>query len=361
MWSERLYQHAQLDGVEPGNWFLGTGIGQGDNDYSIGLVDTSTANTERRVRRKTMFNGFFNIESDELVPFNLDWRPPGGSDGFLVVEDASDGREWDYWNISFPGYQRDANDSRECINGENAPPPLGVGFDASSDLCAASAALITGPDGTVADMRTYRGNFPGAGGGGLPNGPGLVRPSEVAAGAIRHAWKLATVNTMTGPECSPKDRDDPTKFGTTCGSAVAPAGIFERVARQGTAESITKSVPEGMRFSIDLTDDEIDAWLNDRQFTGTLRTTARVMAESLRDYGWFLVDTTTVGAILPLAGGANADTAEAWRSLGLDETSGSLLHGLFREGRIVTWEVPTNRCADGTSSIWYCWAADIDY
>jgi len=359
MWSERLIRFGQLDRTT--DWVLGTGIGQDGNDYSVGLVELSTANSEHRVRRKTMFAGYFNIEPEDAVPFNTEWRPSDGKDGFLVVEDAATGREWDYWNISFPGHQREFNDSRDCQNGENAPPPLGVGFDASSDLCAASAMIITAPDGTVADMRTYRGNFPGAGGGGLPNGPGLVRPSEVAAGAIRHAWKLATNNTMTGPECDNAEREDPSAFGVTCGSAVAPAGIFERVAEQGTPESIGQSVPEGMRFSIDLTDDEIGSWLDDRGFEGRVRETAHIMATSLRDYGWFLVDSSPVGAVLPLAGGANEDTAEAWRSLGLDETSGSLLHGLFREGRIVTWEVPTNRCADGTSSAWHCWAAEIDY
>jgi len=375
-WTRRLWEHATTDA--PGTWITMSGLpGKNNrfNDYASPLYDARTANVRRRVRQKTNFPGAMGVAPDETVAWNDSWLPSDGTDGFLVTYDPTTGQEWDYWNVSFPGYQQQNDHSLGCINSQNLPPPFGVGFDINEDICAATAVRVTAPDGTPADLRTYTGNFPPAGGGGIQNTVGAVTPQEVAAGAVRHAWKMNIWNTMFGPECAPAERTDPKAFGVTCGGAVAPAGQFEKSAySDGTfvspvppirgatpTEQRSNTVPEGMRFSLRLTDAEIESWLDSRGYQGTLRTTARTLAVSLRDYGWFVTDTTGGPAGFGLLGSRNPETEKGWRALGLVGSSQDLLIGLFTRDRLVTWSPPVNTCADGTKSTWQCWASSIAY
>ena len=373
-WSRRLWEHAASSG--PGVWlteFGLTGPNNEFNDYSLPLYDTRAANVRRRVRQKTNFPGAVNIGPDETVPWNDSWRPADGKDGFMITYDPDTGQERDYWNVSFPGYQREANNSLGCINGKNLPPPFGVGFDANDDICAASALLVLSPEGRPADLRTYTGNFPPAGGGGIQNSVGLVTPEEVATGVVAHAWKFMVGNTMFGPECAPGQRTDPSAFGVTCGGAVAPAGQFENVAQSdgnfvaapipgaSPAAQRSNTVPEGTRFSLRMTDADIDSWLDSRGYQGRLRQTARTLAVSLRDYGWFVTDTSGGPALFSMSGAANSDTARRWRALGIQGSGQDLMQGLFTRDRLVTWAPPVNTCADGTTSTWYCWASSIAY
>lgn len=361
-WSGRLWRRANVGA--PGNWLLLSGIAEPSNDYSAPVYDVSTATSQRKVRRKYSFPGFFNIEANDTVPWNDAWRPADGKDGFLVVVDPATGREWDFWNISFPGYQTEENDSTECVTDDVTHPFDDTKrFDPTTDLCAASAMLVRSPDGAAADLRSYTGNFPGAGGGGIQNGPGIVFPEEVASGAVRHAWKLTIVNSMFGPECSPSDLTDPTRFGISCGSAVAPGGQFERVATTEIAGmSRSETVPEGMRFALTISDADIESWLNSKGYQGARRETARVMAVSLRDYGWFITDSSPVGAGFTLSGAANPATRQQWSALGLTaESDRFLLQGLFTEDRLRVLAPPTSVCADGSSSVFYCWASSSSY
>src|SRR5690606_38977426 len=108
------------------------------------------------------------------------------------------------------------------------------------------------------------------------------------------AWPLKTIipNTMFGPECSATDREDPAKFGVTCGSAVAPAGQFERVAQTDADTAVQGSTPlerrkntvaEGMHFRRQITDTQIHLWAG--RYPEPLRTTAINLARILRDTG----------------------------------------------------------------------------
>lgn len=375
-WVTRLWSHGTTG--RPGEWLTQFGLSSGSNagsDYSIPVYDARTATVKRRVRQKISYGGVFNIAKDELVPWNDNWRPADGNDGFLVVINPDTGEEWDYWNVSGPGFSAPNNTPLGCVNATNLPPPLGLGFDVNSDICAAAVVKVLSPTGSVVDIRGFSGNMPPASGGGLPNSTGLVMPSEVSAGVIKHAWKFMARNTMFGPECSPAALSDPAQFGETCGSAIAPAGQFEKVGNTDGViaagnqaipgntpdEQRANTVPEGLRFSIRLTDEEIAAWLDSRGYVGAKRETARIMAVSLRDYGWFITDTSGAAAFFQVAGGANSADAARWRALGVDGDGVDLLQGLFTKDRLVTWEPATNTCSDGTTSRWYCWATASGY
>jgi len=278
----------------------------------------------------------------------------------MIITNPTTGEEWDMWALSTPTYVPGTVSQVECtVDLADAA----TGFNATTDLCAASANEITTPEGKVADTRTYTGNFPAADGGGIQNSAGLTTPKEVASGSIKHAMRFAVGPelSMTGPVC-PTDvttPDDP-RVGSTCGLAVAPAGQFENGGTDSDTAALQDMVPEGTRLVINNTDAQIDAWLDQRGYTGTLRQTARTFAVALRDYGLIETDTTKGPATIGASGGRNPETAAGWRSLGIADDGTHLLDGLVTASNIQVLEPTTNQCAGGSSHI-FCWASSTGY
>jgi hypothetical protein len=357
-WASRYWQFADAFDHEIGVEF---GFDEPSNDYSLPLYSAADATTVARVfRRPDAWNGRFDIPVGSTIPWNPAWRPADGNDGFLLIVDPTTGEEWDVWALSTPSFDRPYLKQAECSYQAES---VALGFDPGSDLCAAAVTVISSPDGATADVRRYRGNYPPAGGGGLPNTAGLTTPAEVAAGVIPHALKFA-VNwqlSMSGPGCPPDvtSPDDP-RVGTTCGVSVAPAGQFESGDVDSTPDQLARMVPDGTRLVIDLSDQEIDAWLDARGYTGELRRTARIFAVALRDYGLIQTSSTGGGAIVQVAGARNPATAQAWRDLGIVGTGGDLLAGLFVQSRLRVLEPATNQCSSGPSHLW-CWASATGY
>ncbi len=46
------------------------------------------------------------------------------------------------------------------------------------------------------------------------------------------------------------------------------------------------------RFALDITDAEIESWLDSRGYQNAKRRTAAIFARALRDYGWMITDTS---------------------------------------------------------------------
>jgi hypothetical protein len=178
----------------------------------------------------------------------------------------------------------------------------------------------------------------------------------VASGDIGHALHFYSANTMAGPLCS---RSNLGQIGTTCGSAIAPAGQFEKISQTATPAQLATMVPEGTRFSIDVTDTQIEAWLNSRGYTGTLRNTARTIARGLRDYGWFLGDSSPTSAHWVFDSSPSARTQ--WKAMGVPGDGSELLRGLVGSANLRTWAPPTMTCSDGSTSTGYCWAVNGTY
>ena len=328
-----------------------------NQDFAPPVYDIADATTTRRVRLRGDY-GITNLGPDETIPWNPAWRAMGGSDAVAILLDPATGREWDLWGI----VQTDAfgiyNDS-ECW--------FAPGYNPATDLCVGSAFLVRRPDdATPIDYRTYTGNFPSRG-VRIQFYSMVVTPEEVAAGEIRHALMMGAANTMFGPACTTAELDTPAA-GTTCGYAVAPAGGLEW---QGPCTSCppsplsdlerrSRSIPEGMRLALHVSDTEIDAWLDERGYAEPKRGTARAFAVALRDYGWFITDTAGTAAFA-VSGSANPDTEAAWRALGIEGDGFDLLFGLFTKERVWVVEPATNACVDGTSSRYACPAAETGY
>ena len=163
---------------------------------------------------------------------------------------------------------------------------------------------------TQGDYHIWEGGNPSSREIGIAYLAMLVRPEEVSAGVICHALSMPIKNTS----------------GQTF---VAPATKLEfPTGRAG--------IPEGTRFALDVTDAEISDWADG--LPGKMRPAGVAIAHALRDYGWFITDTSG-GASLQFE--ARVSAAKRWDALGLRERPvGSkvyprdLLDGLLLPSRI---------------------------
>lgn len=362
------------------------------NDYSIPVYKASDATQQVRVRLNSAFaiagtniggddwaNNNSGYDWGKTIPWNPSWRPSAGNDSQMTIIDEVNGTEIDLWGVSRLDIPS-SNNVSGCLGDINNLLFRG-GYDANVDLCVATAYIIKTPNKETADYRTYEGNYPHSTGVGLQSYAGLITPEEVMAGEIRHASKFTPTNTMFGPEC-PKNIDinDPA-IGNTCGVALAPAGQFEKIGNydgmdfnpvlnpSGLSfatgntpdEKRAGTVPEGMRFGLNITDAEINSWLDSRGYTGRKRETARIFAVAMRDYGLIVTDSGGGGAIIQVQGGRNSDTAKKWRDLGIEGDGTDLLFGLFTKDKMYVAEPATNTCADNSTTRYWCHAKKTGY
>ena len=220
--------------------------------------------------------------SEMTIPWNPAWQPAPGTDAQVIVLDREKGIEWDLWQVRFDG----------------------------KSIRASNGSRVSG------DYRVKEDGHQPSRGVGIAYLAMLVRPHELKQGQIRHALSLPIRNT------------DGTYY-------VPPATKLEHPGR------MSDGIPEGMRFALEVSDADIQEWLDEMpkgMRKSTLRS-ARIIARALRDYGWFITDT---------AGGAHFQfesritAGKEWAELGLDywEVDDShvyprdLLDGLLKPERI---------------------------
>jgi hypothetical protein len=239
-----------------------------------------------------------NMAEGTLVPWNPTWLPSGGfwagsnaEDNWLLILDTSTGEELDLWQAAL-------------IDGK-----LQVG----------SANKIAGDYRT---KTTVVASDIGARGCGIQNLAFLVRSKEVESGVIEHALGMPTraesTPTAAIPFVSPAQKTD----GKASLGAVTDPGI-----------------PSGTRFYLSMTDAELDTWVASLPagLSTAGKNSARIIAQALRDYGWFISDSAGNAAHFQFEDYNSAD----WTALGLQpQTIGgkpypeSLLDGLITSGRL---------------------------
>ena len=313
------------------------------------------------------------------IPWNPNWKPAAGKDKEMIILDdtKSPKRAYELWGVNF-----DLEAVSNC------------GLLFRDRLCTYSAEVFRDADGNIADYTTSSA-IKGRRGLGLTEYPMTITPEEVAQGEIRQALYMEAFNTMIGPTCTADQlkSGNYSVLGKTCGYAVAPATQHEwkdatditRKPANGAANcpelaspqykdvdtgltiaqrvGLEQMIPSGMRFALDMTDSEIDAWLATKtDYSARKKQTARIFAVALRDYGWIVGDTTCWGAHFPLAGSANPVAKQRWADLGIvDASSQNLLDGLFRREKIYVVSPSTNLCMDGTTSQFACSARTSNY
>jgi hypothetical protein len=254
--------------------------------YPVYYADATTRLYPIRTKKRTDIRG-------GQVPWDPAWRAAPGSDAQVIILDPDIGREWDLWQVSFDG---------ETVHVSNG-------------------SLVPG------DYRTKEDGNPPSRGIGIQYLAMLVRPQEIAQGKIGHALSMPIKNTS-------KD------------VYVAPATKLEGKGRSQEA------IPEGTRFGLQVTDQEIEAWIRTlpSELPPATRQSARIIAQALRDYGWFITDNAG-GAAFQFESRITA--GDRWAELGLDERSigykqypRDLLDGLLSQERIYA-VVPSDQYPPG--------------
>jgi hypothetical protein len=248
--------------------------------YPVYYTDDATG-----TYRVNSVNGWGNLDGS-TIPWNPNWLPPTGSDKQIIILDPPTGREWNLWQVEVDG----------------------------STVNISNGNLVPGSYHTKED------GFSPSRGVGIQYLAMLVRPEEIMQGEIKHALSMPISN--------------PSKT-----FYVAPATKLEHPGSE-----IPNPIPEGMRFALDVTDEEIESWLATKSVSSATRNSLRIIARALRDYGWFITDTS---------GSAGWQFEErltgepGWEQVGLDEGSNprDLMDGLLSQGRIYTI-VPSDQYPD---------------
>ena len=323
--------------------FLGDPAARGH--MSVGLDTYSTpvydaADQTKRLRVITSMYGH-NLGAEDTIPWNPTWEPSAGNDQEMIIVDRSTGREWGLWLV------QKQNDSA-CQKPQNWM----MGYTSGVDLCVGQAIIGRTPAGAISDFRKDSGISNTA-----ARGLGAVNPlallptlDEIETGAIRHALNNEVYNPLFGRGCEQRELGTAAD-GRDCGYAIVPGSRYERLggpedckadSMPNTVEARSKTVPEGMRFNLRITDDQIERWLDSRQFSGKKRSTARIFAVALRDYGWIVSDSTCWDSNISVEGVANPKARDRWRELGIVPSDGpGLLNGLIQVGMVETRQAPS--------------------
>ena len=304
-------------------------------DYSVPIYDIRQATEAKRVFRAS-WGWPGTIPVGGTIPWNPSWQPAGGTDAMMLLLDPSTGIDIEIWAMQEDNWL-------SCVTVEN----MVAGFVGGTDLCVGTVNLITHDDGSVADYRVEPGTTP-VRGMGIQKLALLTRADEVASGHIDHALEMSIYNTMFGPECSAGDPGAGTESGfylppaTKVEHAAGPTPSCGGAGMKDVAEDRLRTVPEGMRFALDMTDSEIDAWLDGTGYGETVRSTARIFAVALREYGWIVAETSCYGVGIETDGLTNPETAAVWNRLGVTDPveSARLLDGLFTRERIYVVNPP---------------------
>lgn len=293
--------------------------------------------------------GYKSKHPDAKIPWNPAWKTGMGGDNEIFILDDRPGKVgqiYTIWGYNVGGCVADA-----------------IFFP--DRVCGMSVNISRDHYGNPINYWTHEG-YVGERGVGLSYYATLTTPEEVAAGEIRHALGITIPNTSFGPICT-KQQLGTSAEGKTCGTAVAPASKFEWGGHTTTPfleepyksiYTLDKTIPEGMRFSIDITDEQIESWINSKD---TLRNnsrranTARVFAKAIRDYGMIVVDTGGAGTGIQMVGGVNPTHRAKWVELGIGpEHRDDLLAGLVNKNNLYVVDPPTLTCEDGSTSKNYC-------
>jgi hypothetical protein len=261
-------------------WFDAPGHRPGNfnltfDGYTYPVYDAACAAGLYRLETRWRTDG-----DGDSVPWHPRWRPAAGTDAQVIVLDHDHGREWNLFQVSFDG----------------------------ETLSATNASLVPG------DFRTHVEGHPPSRGSGIPYLAMLVRPQEIERGVIEHALSMP-IRATAGDRFVP------------------PATKLEHPGHP-------PGIPEGTRFQLLVTDAEIQDWL--ARLPGDLPAatvrSAGIIAVALRDYGWFVTDTSG-GAHLQFEDRLTAGAA--WERLGLGvqridsrEYPRDLLDGLILPHRI---------------------------
>ena len=353
-------------------------------NYSVPMHDLRTATSTNTVRAfqsqayQSVAQFSNRVQIGDYIPWNDDWgHDTVGTDRLMMAVNPVTGEYWGFNGTDLPLGGFGVN---QCIDrnpfgltffdGPNAK----AGFDENNPnhKCFYGLSRNTVTPGTNGDAYTFTdGTTTSERGSGVNKFIGIVRAAEVQQGAIRHALPF-TVQSMVGvPTCSPgKGISDPRATTGGCGFYLAPAARVEFETDQNnlttrrcsaglggpadawnapTPANRLNQPPHGLRIAVNITDAQINNWLDSRGFTGAKRNTARIFAVAMRDYGGIVLETGCYGIGMETDGLFDTrpgGSRDIWASLGITaipgdrNPHGDLLQGLMNQSNIYVVNPP---------------------
>lgn len=330
------------DPSKNGNWDVAL------RDYSVPIWDarkaTMTIRVFKSVDAQSQGVAWNNVKIGDTIPWNPTWKLGTGLDGIAAIVNFDTGETWELYRPV---------GSREPFNCfDFFGPNFQAGFDINNATHTCWGGITKVPNVfTASSTLNTRGM-------GINKLALITRADEVESGVIRHALELTTFNSMIGPACATNSvfADG---AGIACGVFIPPATRIEHMTFphnnkcgvnefQASTTTRSRTIPQGMRFRLNITDSEITQWLDSRKFSGPIRNTARVFAVALRDYGFYPgAETGCNQPLIETDGMQNPEAKQKWKNLGLidsgydqdgdglpDFPSGDLLYGLFTQTRL---------------------------
>jgi len=253
--------------------------------YTYAVYDAAKATARYTIKD---LNGWGNLNG-KTVPWNPLWQQNAGTDAQAIILDAASGTEWNLWQI-VP---------------DHVAKTLTIG---NGNLCPG--------DYFTNNWDNKLTKCVGSRGAGINYLACLVRPWEIEKGIIEHALSMPI-------------------RGTSGQFFVAPATKLEHPGKVGP-------IPEGMRFALNVSYAEIDAYV---ATLSTLRMqnqrAIKIILRALKDYGWFITDTSG-GAHLQFEAPESAQAE--WERIGVlpgqafggGEFPRHALYGFMTQARIIT-------------------------
>lgn len=305
-------------------------------DYSTPIYNAADATTTARVfqvvwsqNQQNLSHSGFSI--GDTIPWNDSWKPGTGNDNIMSIINYQTGKVYELWGVgqAKPG----------CF--DFFGPNNAAGYDGNNPthLCMAGVEtydnLWTAKDGSTVIGR----------GMGINKMALIVRADEVATGDIGHALPLTISNPMFGPTMvSPAYDGLQAGAGVTKGFYMKPATRLEHMMGTTidlgssevtplTDEQRAKTVPSGMRFAIRITEPQITAWLDSKNYTGKKRESAQTFARAWRDYGAIVAETGGWGIGIE-TDGVIGPAKSKWQALGLYDVATDTVSNIAFDGLI---------------------------
>jgi len=357
-------------------------------NYSVPIHDLRTATSTNVVRafQATAYQSvvsrfdiaFDHVKIGDYIPWNPAWgHDTVGTDRLMTAVNPVTGEYYGFNGTDLPlgGFgENPCNDKNPLNIAFFDGPNTKAGFDPNNPnhKCFYTVGRNTVTAGGTGNLYTFTdGTTNVERGSGVNKFIGIVRASEVQQGAIRHALSF-TVQSMVGvPTCSPaKGISDPRATTGGCGFYLAPAARVEFETDQNnlttrrcsaglggpadawnapTPANRLNQPPHGLRIAVNVTDTQINNWLDSRGYTGAKRNTARIFAVAMRDYGGIVLETGCYGIGMETDGlfdTRSGGSRDIWNSLGITAApgdrnpQGDLLQGLMNQSNIYVVNPP---------------------
>lgn len=318
-----LFTSGAGPGMPQGHFALPT------TEYSNPIVDASTATgtipvyQRDSVANRSAMDGSawnlatFGMKSGDRIPWSWSWLPATGNDALLQIVDPAHDQAFDVWMCDRAPWIWNYLTAIPAMAANGWASGIGVG-------------TVFKYSGIASGSSAPGGGRIGSRGCGLHKLAGTITLAALEAKKLDFMSGIYVANPMFGPTMVTPETNwqDPqaglTKGWYGKGAAVRlehkdPATLnLGGVTGQAATDAVRAlSLPSGIRFAVDATPAQIEAWITSRGYTGARADTARTIATGWVQYGFGVMETEGPSShlVVEMEGALNQPTRAA--NLGL--------------------------------------------